>query len=38
MSRAVIFHFRDGRIVCLQGYMDRAAALKGAGVPEGSDP
>jgi ketosteroid isomerase-like protein len=32
VDTAAIFDLRDGRIVRLQGYMDRAAALKAAGL------
>lgn len=32
IDAAVVFDLRDGRIVRLQGYMDRAAALAAAGV------
>ena len=34
VDAAVIFDLRDGRIVRIQGYMDRAAALKAAGLSE----
>jgi hypothetical protein len=32
LDAAVVFDLRDGRIVRIQGYMDRDAALKAAGV------
>ena len=32
VEAAVLVDFRDGRIVRMQGYMDRAAALEAAGV------
>ena len=32
LEAAVLVDFRDGRIVRLQGYMDRAAALEAAGL------
>jgi ketosteroid isomerase-like protein len=31
---AVVFEVRDGRVVHIQGYMDRAAALEAAGLRE----
>jgi ketosteroid isomerase-like protein len=31
---AVVFEVRDGRVVRIQGYMDRAEALKAAGLSE----
>jgi ketosteroid isomerase-like protein len=31
---AVVFTVRDGQVVRMQGYMDRAAAQKAAGLPE----
>ena len=31
---AVVFAVRDGRVVRIQGYMDRDAALEAAGLPE----
>ena len=34
IDAAVIFALRDGRIIRLRGYMDRAAALEAAGVSE----
>jgi uncharacterized protein len=34
IEAAVIFDLRDGRIVRIQGYMDRAAALEAAGMSE----
>ena len=34
IDAAVIFTLRDGRIIRLQGYMDRAAALEAAGLSE----
>ena len=34
IEAAVIFDLRDGRIVRVQGYMDRAAALEAAGLSE----
>ncbi len=34
IDAAVIFDLRDGRIVRIQGYMDRAAALEAAGLSE----
>ena len=34
VEAAVIFDLGDGRIVRMQGYMDRGAALKAAGLPE----
>jgi ketosteroid isomerase-like protein len=36
-STAVIFEVREGRVILVQGYMDRAAALEAVGVP-GSPP
>jgi ketosteroid isomerase-like protein len=32
IDAAVVFELRDGRIVRMQGYMDRAAALRAAGL------
>jgi ketosteroid isomerase-like protein len=32
LDAAVVVELRDGRIVRVQGYMDRAAALAAAGV------
>ena len=34
IDTASILDLRDGRIVRIQGYMDRAAALRAAGLPE----
>ena len=34
IDAAVIFTLRDGRIIRMQGYMDRAAALEAAGLSE----
>jgi len=34
IDTASILHLRDGRIVRMQGYMDRAAALEAAGLRE----
>ena len=34
IDTASILDVRDGRIVRIQGYMDRAAALRAAGLPE----
>ena len=31
---AVVFEVRDGRVMCIQGYMDRAAALEAVGLSE----
>jgi ketosteroid isomerase-like protein len=34
IDTASVLHLRDGRIVRMQGYMDRAAALEAAGLRE----
>jgi ketosteroid isomerase-like protein len=34
VDTAVVYELRDGRVVRMQGYMDRAAAKKAAGLPE----
>jgi ketosteroid isomerase-like protein len=35
VETAVIIDLRDGRIARMQGYMDRAAALRAAGLSDG---
>ena len=36
IETAAVIDLRDGRVVRIQGYMDRAAALKAVGLPAGA--